>query len=118
MHYNLSSNTAALQAFGWLKEVITTVPVPAVPNLEAPYFAFMAKKGSSGMWSPMMGLYIPDLAAMNSIMGSAISAYLGAGAGIPDPYFVSDATKYQADWYCRSIILSNCTRNYTCRDRP
>ena len=50
-----------------------------------------------------MGLYIPDLVSMNSIMGSAISAYLGAAAGIPDPYFISDATKDLADWYCRSI---------------
>ena len=43
--YDLSSNTAALQAFDWLKELITTAPVLAVPDLEAPYFVVTDASG-------------------------------------------------------------------------
>ena len=36
--FNLTNNPAAVKAFEWLEEVITTAPVLAVPDLEAPDF--------------------------------------------------------------------------------
>lgn len=43
--FNLKINPAARQSFEWLKNTITTAPVLAIPNLEAPYFVVTDASG-------------------------------------------------------------------------
>ena len=43
--YNLKDNPEALQAFEWLKKAITTAPVLAAPNFEAPFYVITDASG-------------------------------------------------------------------------
>ena len=45
MSLDLAPIPAALKALGWLKEVITTALVVAVPDLDAPYFVVTYASG-------------------------------------------------------------------------
>ena len=81
----------------------------------------LATIGEMTLWykPDTLGLYRNDLASMKLDMDSAISAYLGAAAGIPDPDCVSDITGDIADWYSRTTDpeqLHRSSRSYTFRD--